>query len=439
VRFWPGIPALLLGLGCLALPCRAASVGDDTDKVRKEALELERSGQWARACDLYWQLLKSDRDQANLKEHYQVCVRHVQQLRRHRDPAFRQAIVHCRFAQALDVYVEVLAKVQASYVDRDKVDLPILFRYGLQELRFALEDPAFVQENLAAVDADRVRAFALRIDDWPSRLSGMDEARKQAQAVAQAALLDLGLPPAVVILELTCGACNGLDEYTAWLNPGQFREVQASLHTDSVNGAPSVEDVQLLGEGIGYCKLTTFHDSTVQELRDAILQLQTQGMRVLILDLRGNPGGLFKVAVQSSRLFLSDGVIVFTQSRLPEFNETHRSRNADALGMPLVVLVDGETASAAEVLAGALKENRRATLVGQTTFGKGSIQCVVPLEKIPAGIRITVAKFYSPANYPYSGHGVTPNNGMEFTDRTAQLNAALQEAQQLAMMLPPEP
>ena len=104
--------------------------------------------------------------------------------------------------------------------------------------------------------------------------------------------------------------------------------------------------------------------------------------------------------------------------------------------VPLVVLVDSETASAAEVLAGALKENRRAVVVGQTTFGKGSIQCVVPLEKTPAGIRITVARLFSPANHLYSGHGVTPSSGVEIADVDAQLQAALNEARQLAMVMP---
>jgi carboxyl-terminal processing protease len=102
------------------------------------------------------------------------------------------------------------------------------------------------------------------------------------------------------------------------------------------------------------------------------------------------------------------------------------------------VLVDGETASAAEVVAGALKENQRATLVGQTTFGKGSIQTVLSLDRVPAGmpagIHITVARFISPANYPYTGRGVTPHEVVD-AGPEAQLLAARAAAQRLALMM----
>src|SRR5260370_26710164 len=111
---------------------------------------------------------------------------------------------------------------------------------------------------------------------------------------------------------------------------------------------------------------------------------------------------------------LRDGSIVHTQSRLREFNESHKSNNPNALTLPLVLLIDGETASSAEVLAGALKENGRAILVGQPTFGKGSIQYVLPLDKapldkMPAGIRVTVPRFLSPLKHPYSGRRIAPD------------------------------
>jgi carboxyl-terminal processing protease len=213
---------------------------------------------------------------------------------------------------------------------------------------------------------------------------------------------------------------------------------EATARTMKVQRRPlvirSVEFEPMPEEGIGLVRVLTFHDNTLPEVRDAILQLRTMGMDVLILDLRGNPGGLFRSAVQVAELFLSDGVIVLTHSRLRGYNRTYRADNPTALEIPLVVLVDSETASAAEVVAGALKENQRATLVGQTSFGKGSIQALLPLEKIRAGIRITVAKFYSPANYPYTGRGVTPHVVVDAAPE-AQLSAARQEARRLAMML----
>jgi carboxyl-terminal processing protease len=184
---------------------------------------------------------------------------------------------------------------------------------------------------------------------------------------------------------------------------------------------PSVEyDLQAamsdVGEPVpvGLLRISHFQESTVQEVKEALASLQTDGIRALVLDLRGNPGGLFKAAVQVAELFLGEGVIVITRSQFPEYNRPYRADGGNPLALPMAVLIDGDTASAAEVLAGALKENRRATLVGQTTFGKGSIQCVIPLDrppldKLPGGIRITVARFYSPARHPYAGAGVSPD------------------------------
>ena len=179
----------------------------------------------------------------------------------------------------------------------------------------------------------------------------------------------------------------------------------------------------------------------VQELKDAILQLQAQtlGLKALVLDLRGNPGGYFPAALQVAELFLHEGVIVYTQSRLRE--EAHRASNQNALTLPLVILVDGETASAAEVVAGAFKENGRATLVGQTTFGKCSIQCLVRLESIRSGLQITMARFSSPAHLGYDGRGVVPHRIVERSSGDPlddlQREVAFQIAEQLVKLLPP--
>jgi carboxyl-terminal processing protease len=205
------------------------------------------------------------------------------------------------------------------------------------------------------------------------------------------------------------------------LTPGQEEPRVVELVRRAVN-VPSVEyEVQTVmtdtGEmvPIGLIRISAFQDNTVQEVKEALASLQTDGMRVLILDLRGNPGGAFKAAVQVAGLFLGEGVVVLTQSPHPEYhNKSHRVHLPNPVSVPMVVLIDGDTASAAEVLAGALKEHRRATLVGQTTFGKGSIQCLIPLDRppldrTPGGIRITVARIYSPASQPYNEAGVRPD------------------------------
>ncbi len=138
-----------------------------------------------------------------------------------------------------------------------------------------------------------------------------------------------------------------------------------------------------------------------------------------------------------AELFLPEGIIVVSQTHVRfkdrKLSGTIRAEQPDALLMPMVVLIDGATASAAEVLAGALKDNGRAKLVGQTTFGKGLIQCVIPLDKadferMPAGIRITVAKLLSPSWQPYNGKGVQPN-----FPSTLEGNAMLIEARQFLL------
>jgi carboxyl-terminal processing protease len=182
---------------------------------------------------------------------------------------------------------------------------------------------------------------------------------------------------------------------------------------------PSVEFELIdkpMEELLGYIRILNFQDNTLQEVKEAIARLQTAGMKGLILDLRGNPGGLFKSAVQISKLFLADGIVVHGQSPVGEFNgplpkpDLDSTSRANPLLLPMVVLIDAETASSAEVLAGALKEHNRARLVGSTTYGKGSIQCVIPLKKSTGGIRITVAHFSSPTHQPYNGRGIVPHD-----------------------------
>jgi carboxyl-terminal processing protease len=214
--------------------------------------------------------------------------------------------------------------------------------------------------------------------------------------------------------------------------------------------APSVEfDLRTafvdLGDGmtaaipIGRLRIFCFQESTLQEVKEALASLQTEGMKLLILDLRGNPGGLFKSAVQVAELFLPEGIIVVSQSHaLPKDKRLTGAIKVESMNpllLPMVVIIDGETASSAEVLAGALKENGRATLIGQTTFGKGSIQCIIPLEKppfdkMPGGLRITVAKLLSPSWQPYSGQGVHPDKPFN-----AEGDSIIAEAQRLLLDL----
>ena len=195
---------------------------------------------------------------------------------------------------------------------------------------------------------------------------------------------------------------------------------------------PSVQ-AQLLDaqKGIGYVQIASFEKNSPQELDDAILRLRAEGMRALIVDLRGNPGGSLEAAIQVVERFIPDGVIVCTQSRVGQYCRTYRAHNNNAWAIPLVVLINPGTASAAEVAAGAWKERQRATLVGEPTFGKACIQGIIPLETVPSGIRLTIARFFSPRGKSFSGSGVTPHILVPQPQESLhdqQLEAALQEA-----------
>jgi carboxyl-terminal processing protease len=211
---------------------------------------------------------------------------------------------------------------------------------------------------------------------------------------------------------------------------------------------PSVEYQPLysMSESIqaGYMRISYFTDSTLQAVKEALAEAMTRGHRGVIIDLRGNPGGLFMSAVNVAELFLTDGVIVISQSPFKEYNRSFKVESTNPWQVPVVVLIDAETASAAEVLAGALKEGRAGripTLVmGQPSYGKGSIQCVIPMEKSPlehpAAIRLTVAKLFSPANQPYTGRGVSPHEPTMLTG-----DALLEEAKKelLKLIMLPKP
>ena len=213
--------------------------------------------------------------------------------------------------------------------------------------------------------------------------------------------------------------------------------------------APTVYGAIMISpkDGTGYIRLGAFRESTVRELDDAIELLKNQGMRSLILDVRGNHGGLFTSGVQVSQRFLPAGIIVTTQAQSAEWANRVFSSDSGMLAwdVPLVLLVDGETASAAEVLAGSLKDHQRATLIGLPTFGKGTIQFPVRLgalddnpESGPRGrsgaVRLTIARFVSPRGSAINGQGVSPH--ILEPDPLRQLEMALMRA---AEHLPPMP
>jgi len=158
---------------------------------------------------------------------------------------------------------------------------------------------------------------------------------------------------------------------------------------------------------LGYVRLTQFSGQSKTELAQSIRSLQEQGAQELILDLRNNPGGLLQAGIEVARLFINEGTIVYTVNRQGSLGVFQASGEA-ITDLPLVVLVNQGTASAAEILAGALQENDRATLLGERTFGKGLIQSLFQLSD-GAGMAITVAKYETPQHHDINKLGIQPN------------------------------
>jgi carboxyl-terminal processing protease len=174
---------------------------------------------------------------------------------------------------------------------------------------------------------------------------------------------------------------------------------------------PSVQDVKIVDaqNGVGYMKLTSFQKTTSRDVDDALWSLHRQGMRALIIDVRGNPGGLLNASVEVADKFLPSGIIVSTRGRSTREDFDYQAHSVGTWRVPLVVLIDGDSASASEIFAGAIHDHGRGTVVGTRSYGKGSVQGIFPLNRYKSGIRLTTSKFYSPSGQPISDRGVTPN------------------------------
>jgi len=182
---------------------------------------------------------------------------------------------------------------------------------------------------------------------------------------------------------------------------------------------------------IGYLRLTSFTPMTANRAAEAIAYFNANNYQGLILDLRNNFGGLLNAAIDVASLFLDGGVVVSTRSRIPTENHVFRTRRPAIVSqdIPMIVLINRGSASASEIVAGALKDRGRAFLVGETTFGKGSVQQVYPLGN--AGFRLTTARYVTPSNATIDGIGIPPDRLVRLPDFTAadaeQLNRLIND------------
>ncbi|HCS53652.1 S41 family peptidase [Rubinisphaera sp.] len=181
----------------------------------------------------------------------------------------------------------------------------------------------------------------------------------------------------------------------------------------------SVSEARIIDEanGTAYIRIDQFADETAKQLDKALWNLHNKGMKSLVLDLRGNPGGLLNVCVEMCDKFLPEGTIVSTRGRNYSDNTKQSANFAKTWKVPMVVLVDENSASASEIFAAAMQDNGRALIVGRTSYGKGSVQTHLPLRTVSGNLKLTTAKFYSPNGREMAGSGVTPDVVIEKNDR----------------------
>lgn len=187
---------------------------------------------------------------------------------------------------------------------------------------------------------------------------------------------------------------------------------------------PCVENVHFVDvkNMIGYLRLTSFQKTTTRDVERALWELHRQGMRSLIIDVRGNPGGLLSAAVEVADRFLGKGRIVTTRGRNVRENFDYMAHRANTWNVPITVLVDRDSASASEIFAGAIADSGRGHIVGETSYGKGSVQGIFRMQSAKFGLCLTTAKFFSPSGRPISRNGVVPTVPVESTYIAARPN-----------------
>lgn len=463
------------------------------DELIARGSDLENQRQWQQAADLYERASRLFPDNTGIKARWQKAERLYSLSRRYHDPSYLGELLNLSEAKAIDLYREVLRKIQTHYVE--SIDLSRLIRHGTYHLDLALSEPLFLARNFGTggpIEPRQLRHALSLLEPQP----GMDVDWAVREVTQMTDLFERhGLTNRVaVVMEYLTAASEGLDPYSTHLSPNRLRDLYATIDGNFVGlgievrgagegllilnvlaGSPaeeaglregdaivavdgqdisglaaeeaanrlqgkvdtdvtlelkpakggrrivqvtrrevivhSITHTQILDPelGIGYIRLDSFQKLTVQELEEAVAQLRRAGMRQLILDLRGNPGGLLDVALHVANHFIDEGVLVSTQGRAWGQSWSHRARPMTVWRFPLVVLVDGESASASEIFAGAIQDHGRGVIVGSRTFGKGSVQSIFPLQGANTGLRLTTARFFSPKGRAFQGIGVEPD------------------------------
>ena len=321
----------------------------------------------------------------------------------------------------LRTFTEVFAKIKSDYVEpvEDKVLLENAIRGMLTGLdpHSAYLVPEDYQDLQAGTSGefgglgievgmeDGFIKVIAPIDDTPAQRAGveagdliirLDDTPVKGMSLADAVNLMRGKPGTNIVLTI--------------VREGRDSPIRITIMRDVIQ-ITSVRS-RTLEPGFGYIRISQFQNRTGQNLRDAVVRLRGDAgdeLRGLVLDLRNNPGGVLSAAVSVSDAFLKEGTIVYTEGRMDEAKLKFSAKGSDILdGIPLVVLVNAGSASASEIVAGALQDHRRAVIIGEKTFGKGSVQTILPLDNGSA-LKLTTARYYTPSGVSIQARGIVPD------------------------------
>ena len=343
----------------------------------------------------------------------------------------------------IDLFGEVLEKINKEYVGEinqsESMDSAINGLLQSLDPYSAYMSPEIFQEMQTetsgefgglgievGMEAGVVKVIS-PIDDTPASKAGI-KAGDYIVKINNTQVQGKSLPEAV---DLMRGPVGSNIELTV-----RRRGVKKALTFNITREIIEIQSVKsdLLDNNIGYIRLTSFNDNSSQQIKKQIKKLkENENLKAFILDLRNNPGGLLSQAIKISDFFLENGEIVSTKSRKKSENRKWFARKGDITdGKTLLVLINYGSASASEIVAGALKDHKRAIILGESSYGKGSVQSIIPL-KNKGAIRLTVAKYYLPSGKSISEVGVRPDievneEGDDFrikTETDNQLNYAI--------------
>jgi len=342
----------------------------------------------------------------------------------------------------VSLFLQVLQLVREHYVDKDKVSYERLLRGAMKGMLQELDPFSIYEEPIR---------YKGTVEDTSGQFGGIgivvslkNDVLEVVAPMEDTPGFKAGIQAGDIILEVDGKSARRMDiqDCVKLLKgkPGTSVTLKIYRRSDdstkdltierAVIAISPVKGARMLEGKIGYVRITQFSNPTASELDIALKKLKEDRMKALIIDLRGNPGGLLSSAVEvCSRFLEKDALVVFTEGRSESDRVEFRSMPCEkTLELPIAILVNGNSASAAEIVSGCLQDRKRAVLVGSRTFGKGSVQTVVPLSDGGA-VRLTTAKYYTPSKRVIHGNGIEPDIHVEMSPGA---EAAL--AQQLALL-----